>query len=154
GQPGQDVLGFVRDLTPNTGTGSIVGSYNAGSGILTLTATAAELPSTWQLALRRVTYANTSDNPGNAPRTVSFTVHDGEAHNHQSNTVTRNIAVTPVNDLPFIQTLETTALNYTIGAAAKIVSTNVTARDLDDPKLVRATVTISTGYEFGKDVLG
>src|SRR5262249_20855707 len=43
GQPGQDVLGFVRDLTPNTGTGSIVGSYNAGSGILTLTATAAEL---------------------------------------------------------------------------------------------------------------
>src|SRR4030095_5404743 len=60
-----------------------------------------------------------------------------------------------VNDPPVILNLETTIpLNYSIGAAAVNVSTSVIAADVDDANLEGATVTISTGYESGKDVLG
>jgi len=44
-----------------------------------------------------VRYSNTSENPSALTRTVSFRVNDGAA---LSNSVTRDITVTPVNDAP------------------------------------------------------
>ena len=65
------------------------------TGILALSgsATLAE----YQTVIRSVTYANTSDNPNTADRTVSFTVNDGDL---DSNTQTRDITIEAVNDDP------------------------------------------------------
>ena len=95
---GEDVLAFAN-------TANITGSWDAGSGTLTLTGS--DTLANYQTALRRVTYQNTSDNPSTATRTVAFTVHDGDAN---SNTQTREITIAAINDPPAI----TPALDATI----------------------------------------
>ena len=60
-----------------TNQNGITGSYNAGTGVLTLTGTTTV--ANYQAALRSVTYANTSDNPSAPTRTISFQVNDGDA---------------------------------------------------------------------------
>ena len=70
--------------SPNTA--NITGSWNAGTGTLTLTGS--DTLANYQAALRSVTYQNTSENPSTATRTVSFTVNDGTA---DSNTSDRDI---------------------------------------------------------------
>src|SRR5262249_42088382 len=62
---GQDVLAF----TPQPG---ITGSFNATTGVLSLTGSAS--PAAYQAALRSVTYSNTSNNPSVlVDRTMVFT---------------------------------------------------------------------------------
>ena len=85
-QNGQDVLAFAD-------TANITGSWDAGSGTLTLSGS--DTLANYQAALRAVTYQNTSDDPSTLARTVSFTVDDGD---DPSNTVTRNINLTAEND--------------------------------------------------------
>ena len=70
-------------------------SYNADTGILTLTgeATLAD----YQTALAQILFSNTGDDPGNADRTITVVVSDGSANSNQA-TVT--VKVTPVNDAP------------------------------------------------------
>ena len=87
---GQDVLAF----TAATGV-DITGAYDSATGILTLTGSATL--EQYQEAIRSITYANTSDDPSTTDRTVSFTINDGD---DDSNTLTRNITVTAVNDAP------------------------------------------------------
>ena len=65
----EDVLGFID------GNG-ITGSYDDSLGILTLTGSASLQD--YELAFQSVTYANTSEDPSGATRTLSFTVNDGE----------------------------------------------------------------------------
>ena len=48
-----------------------------------------------------MTYANSSDNPGSAPRTVTFTARDAGGFGPSA---TRTITITPVNDPPAITT--------------------------------------------------
>src|SRR5205807_1468706 len=88
---GQDVLGFT---TQN----GITGSYNATTGVMTLSGSATV--ATYQAALQSVTYSNSSENPSGATRTVSFQVDDGQSANHASNLATATVSVTPVNDAP------------------------------------------------------
>ena len=85
---GEDVLAF-------TDTAAITGSWNATTGTLTLTGS--DTLANYRDALVAVTYLNTSDNPSTLGRTVSFTVNDGD---DASNSVTRDINVTSVNDDP------------------------------------------------------
>lgn len=97
-QSAEDVLSF----TPNVPTmGNITASSNTG-GVLTLssaggTATLAQ----WAAAFAAVKYSNSSNDPNAAlVRTVTFQVDDGQAQNHASNTVSRTITITAVNDAP------------------------------------------------------
>lgn len=84
---GQDYLDFIG----NASTGNITGSYNAATGVLTLSAGAGGAPvAQFQQALRMVTYYNTSINPFLFNRTVTFQVFDGAA---LSNTVNSTIIV-------------------------------------------------------------
>src|SRR6185295_4081162 len=83
---GEDVLAFTNQF-------GISGSYS--SGVLTLTGTTTK--ANYQTALRSVTYANTSDAPSTATRTISFVVVDGS---DPSTPATRNITITAVNDNP------------------------------------------------------
>jgi hypothetical protein len=90
--PGQDVLAFT-DLA------GITGSWNAATGVLTLTgqATLAQ----YQAALRSVTYANTSQDPGVDTRLIVFIIDDGS---DAPRTITsREISVVAVDDLPTAQ---------------------------------------------------
>ena len=96
---GEDVLGF-------TNQNGIVGTYNAAAGVLSLSG-AATLAQ-YQAALRSVTYANTSDAPSNATRTISYQVDDGAAANNTSNTITSTVTVAPVNDAPSVVITPTT----------------------------------------------
>jgi len=81
---GEDVLSF-------TNTAQITGNWNAATGTLTLSGS--DTLADYQAALRSVTYFDTSLNPNNATRTVSFQVDDGLVG---SNVVTRQITVTPI----------------------------------------------------------
>jgi len=83
----QDVLVFTNQL-------GITGSYNSGTGILTLTGTSSV--ANYQTALRSVAYQNSSDNPSTSPRAATFAINDGTS-TVQS---TRGITITAVNDAP------------------------------------------------------
>ncbi|WP_208123114.1 hypothetical protein, partial [Cysteiniphilum halobium] len=83
-----DILAFVD-------TANISGSFNATTGVLSLSGS--DTLANYQAALRSVTYQNTSDNPNPLARTVSFVVNDGDVN---STAATSTITVTAVNDAP------------------------------------------------------
>ncbi|MFK8068765.1 MAG: beta strand repeat-containing protein [Gammaproteobacteria bacterium] len=92
---GEDALAFVDQ-------NGISGTWNAGTGTMTLTGSATI--ANYEMALRSITFENTSNDPSTATRTISFQVDDG---NDSSNTQTRDIIMVAVNDAP-------TATNNTI----------------------------------------
>ncbi|WP_210205755.1 VCBS domain-containing protein [Hoeflea marina] len=67
---GQDLLGF-------TVVGNITGSYDASTGILTLSGT--DTLAHYQEVLGSITYSNSSGNPDTMPRIISFSVNDGDS---------------------------------------------------------------------------
>ncbi|RZI84403.1 MAG: DUF4347 domain-containing protein, partial [Rubrivivax sp.] len=83
---GEDVLSY-------TTVSGVTGSWNAATGVLTLSGTTTA--ANYQAALRTVKYQNTSDNPGTS-KTVTFSATDGSA----TGTSTRGITITAVNDAP------------------------------------------------------
>jgi len=85
----EDALDYVNAASH----GNIAGSYNAATGVLTLTSAQAQATlAQWQAALRSVTYTNTSGAPNTANRTVSFVINDGLSPGPASN-VTVKIAL-------------------------------------------------------------
>jgi hypothetical protein len=116
---GEDALGFVN-------LADIKGSYNAATGVLTLTG-AASLAA-YQIALRSVTYRNTSHDPSTAPRTITFRVDDGLASNNLSNTQSRTLTLTPVNTPP---TLTVPALAPRGLSNTDLAMTGISAADVD-----------------------
>ncbi|OGV37867.1 MAG: hypothetical protein A2020_03430 [Lentisphaerae bacterium GWF2_45_14] len=112
--------------------------------------TGADTLANYQAALRAVKYENTSDAPNTAQRTVSFRVNDGDLN---SNTVTRNIDITPTNDAPCLN-IENTALEYSFSSGeAKVISESLIVSDPDDTNIESATVQITGNYQNGEDVL-
>jgi len=85
---GQDILAF-------TNQNGIIGSYNAATGVLTLSGTASV--ANYQAALRSVSYRNSSDAPSTAVRTITWTASDAT---DISDPLTSTVSVTPVNDAP------------------------------------------------------
>lgn len=143
-QSGQDVLEFTNQL-------GITGSWNATSGVLTLSGSSSK--ANYQTALRSITYKNTSENPSNLVRTVSFRANDGQSTNNLSNILTININVVPVNDAPVLANIESTPLTYTEGDLLKIITSNITVADVDDDNMESATIAITSGYQNGEDLL-
>src|SRR4030095_3075011 len=90
------VSGFTsaEDTLAFTNQNGITGSYNSGTGVLTLTGSSSV--ANYQTALRSVTYANSSDDP-TASRTVTFIVDDGTT---TSTPATKGITINAVNDAP------------------------------------------------------
>jgi hypothetical protein len=123
----------------------IFGSYDAPTGVLTLTgaATLAE----YRDALRSVVFSNTSEAP-TASRTVSFQASDGVA---TSDAVTHAVAITSVNDAPAVTSGAT--LDYSENQAATAIDAALGLTDLDGPSVQSATVTIGAGHVAGQDVL-
>ena len=146
---GEDVLAFSN--TSAATFGNIAASYNASTGVLTLTSSSASATlAQWQAALDAVTYADTAVTPNTATRTVSFTATDTGAFT--SNTATRTVTVTRTDQTPVVSTAAGTT-NYVDGAAATIVNSNVTVSDLDNTTQSSATVAITGNFHSGEDVL-
>ena len=104
----------------------------------------------YQTALRSVTYQNTdTDNPSTSQRTVTFTVNDGDVN---SNTQTRTIDVTRVNDAPVLSS-SNTSLSFAMGDAAKVLASVVAVTDVDDTNIESATVQITSNLDNSEDVL-
>ncbi len=130
---GQDLLNF-------TDQNGITGSWNSTNGTLTLTGSATT--ANYQAALRSITYANSSESPSTATRTVSFTVSDGAL---SSSIATRAIAVTAVNDAPvnLLPGVQTTGVNtpVSLGGANALQISDVDAASSP----VRITLTAANG---------
>ncbi len=73
----------------------ISGTYNGATGQLTLSGDASV--DAYRNALRSVGYANSSQNPSTATRTVGFTIRDGTG---SSTTEAKDVTVTAVNSAP------------------------------------------------------
>lgn len=148
----QDSLAFVND---GLSMGNIVGTWNAGTGILTLesagnTATTAE----FQAAMRAVTYGNSSDTPNTTSRTIQFQVTDGG--NLDSIAVTRDVTIVAVNDSPTISAPVLQSINEDIPTALS----SITFSDVDSTlgivtfSLVGGTGTLSATGAGGVTVGG
>lgn len=129
---GEDSLGF----NPNAATmGDISGSYNAGTGTLTLTSSGGATVAQWQAALRSVTYTNSSDAPNVSSRTVSFSISDGPS------TVTRPVTITAVDDAPVISAPVSTQVVEDIASLIGQIH-------ISDPDSVNilTTLSVTSGY--------
>jgi len=131
--------------------GNIAGSYNAGTGVLTLsssgnTATLAQ----WQAALDAVTYTDVAVTPNTSTRTVSFSVVDTASVT--SNTAARTVTVADTDQTPVVSATGGTT-PYVAGASATIVNPGVSVADLDNATQSSATVSITGNFHTGEDVL-
>jgi Ca2+-binding RTX toxin-like protein len=131
--------GFVAgDALSFTPSGGITGSYNALTGVLTLSGQAS--PADYQAVLDSVAFTNAGDDPTNGgastSRTVSFTVFDGLI---SSDPATATVNVVGVNDAP---------ANTTGGAVATsedAASVAVPGLSVSDPDNASLTVTLAVG---------
>jgi len=143
-----DTLGF-------TDQNGITGSYNSGTGVLTLSGTATK--ANYQTALRSVTYSSSSDTPtsSSSSRTVTWAVTDaastGSNGAQTSTGVTSTVNLTAVNDAPALTA--GASLSYTENGSAAAIDATITVTDVDDTQIAGATVTISSGFTSG-DTLG
>jgi large repetitive protein len=126
--------------------GGITGSFNATTGVLTLSGTASV--AAYQAALRNVTYANRSSNPSSLTRTIQFSVRDIGLTSTVSN---RIIQITPANSAPFVAALST-PLPYAEGTGAIAIDPSLIVQDIDGDNLTQASVTL-TGFVPGQDIL-
>ncbi|HEU4873319.1 MAG TPA: cadherin-like domain-containing protein, partial [Pyrinomonadaceae bacterium] len=132
---GQDVLSF-------TNTANINGSFNAGTGTLTLTGT--DSVANYQAALRSVRYNNTSDNPSTSTRTVSWSVNDSTSSSNVATSIINITAVNdgPVNTVPGPQgTAQNTPLVFSSGTGNQISVADVDAGS----NSIQVTLTAANG---------
>ncbi|MDG2538422.1 DUF4347 domain-containing protein [Dyella jiangningensis] len=142
---GEDVLGFTN--TSSASYGNLTASYNAATGVLTLTSAGASATlAQWQAALRSVTYTDTAVTPNNATRTISFAATDAGAYT--SNTATRTVTVTDVDQTPIVTTTGGST-RYVAGTSAVTIDGGISVSDLDNTTQSSATVSISAGFHSG-----
>ncbi|ROZ61403.1 beta strand repeat-containing protein, partial [Ramlibacter sp. WS9] len=123
-----DELAFVN-------TANITGSYNAATGVLTLSGTDTE--AAYQAALQSITFrTTTNDDPGTS-RTVSYVANDGTSDGPAA---TRNITITPVNDAPVIDA-QAAVLGYTENDAATVIAAATTVADPDSVDFMGGSLT-------------
>ncbi len=140
-QSDQDSLAF-------TNANGITGSWNSGTGTMTLSGSATL--GNYQTALRSVRYKNTSANPNTATRRLTFLVNDGTDNSNLQN---RNITIAAVNDAPVLAGIEGTSLAYTEGDELVQITNTITVTDVDNLNLSSATINISSNYRSNQDSL-
>jgi hypothetical protein len=129
----------------------ITGSYDAGTGVLTLNGTATLAD--YRTALRSVGYHNLDEaDPTTTDRTVTFVVDDGDA---QSGPVTSTVEVEAVPDAPALRTDADGGATFVEGGTAAEIDPLLVVSDPDSSELSGATVTIRGGFSSAQgDALG
>ncbi|SDR21756.1 protein of unknown function [Paraburkholderia fungorum] len=147
---GEDLLLFVNN--PAT-MADITGSYNSGTGLLTLTSASHATLAQWQAALRSITFEDTAVTPNSATRTISFAVNDGS---NSSAVATRTVSVTDTDQTPILTTSggsSAFAAGDNALSTPVVVDSGITVSDLDNTTLASATVSITGNFHAGEDVL-
>ena len=138
----EDLLSFVSN---NSTMGDISGSYNASTGVLTLTSATAATLAQWQAALSSVKYENTSQAPSGADRTVNFSINDGTV---DSQAFTQTVTLIQSNDAPVI-TLAAATQNTRQDAALTFNAANHNLININDVDAgtsdVKVTLTATHG---------
>ena len=109
----QDVLAF----TPQSG---ITGSWDAGTGTLTLSGSATVAQ--YEAALQSVTYENTSQAPTTSARTVEFVVSDGTS---DSGPATKSVSIQSVFDRPDTDPVNASGVEDTASIAIMLSGSDV-----------------------------
>lgn len=135
---GQDFLDFAT-------TQGITGSFDAATGVMTLTGTASS--GSYQTAIQSVQYRNTSDNPLTSDRQFNIVItNDNETAN-----ATRQFRVNAINDAP---TVTPDNANQTINPGSPVaIDDLLLVVDPDSVTLVSAEVRFDSGFVAGEDVL-
>jgi hypothetical protein len=143
----QDRLGIVGQ-TGNSGTvDGLTWTYNPATGVLTLSG--AGNAATYQSALQKVSYSNSSDNPAVGPRTISYAIGTGPNGGSGSTAVNLSGASLAVGGLP------TGGFSYTAGGAASPIASTLTLSGGAGSTISGATVTLSgPNVNFAQDRLG
>jgi hypothetical protein len=125
----------------------ISGSYNASTGVLTLTGTATLAQ--YQTALESVSFSSTNLNPTNygadLTRTINWQVSAGAA---QSAVVSSSLSIVGVDQAPILSGAGNTT-TYAPGGAAVVIDNALAVSDPDNLQLASATVTISGNLQTG-----
>ena len=133
--------GFASgDTLHFTNQNGITGSYNATTGVLTLSG-AASL-SNYQSALDSITFSSTVSTAG--ARTIDWTVTDGSTSHGTSTTATSTVDLSAG---PQVTAGATATFNG--GGAAVLLDSALTVADTSSPTLAGATVSISAGFLAG-----
>ena len=130
--------------TTTTGT-SITASYNASTGVLSLSGS--DTLGHYQQVLDSVTYASSSQNPTNSgadpSRTISWLVNDGTL-----NSATQTTTVGITGSSPALGNVAASAA-YSAGGTATTLSSGTTVSDPESTNLVSGTVSIASGFLTG-----
>jgi hypothetical protein len=138
-------LDATEDRLTFTDASGITGSYDAATGVLTLSgqATLAQ----YEAALRVVRYENTDDAaPSTAPRTVAVVVNDG---NDDSDPAETAITVAQQSDAPVVTSGTGNVRTFVEDGPAVTVDDALAVTDADSLQLSGATATISAGRQTG-----
>ncbi|MDP3895478.1 MAG: DUF4347 domain-containing protein [Mesorhizobium sp.] len=130
-------------------------SYNAGTGLLTLSGS--DTLANYQAALRQVQYLSTSEDPTNsgaAPtRTISWQLNDGSGSSNLSAIETTTITVTGVDDPTVLQDDGlSTDENTVIGAGLNVFNDNGSGADVDLDDVLVITAVNGVGASVGNQI--
>jgi hypothetical protein len=114
----------------------------------TLTLTGADTVASYQAVLRGVRYANASQDPSTAARSILFRASDASA---AGNAVTTLVGVVAVNDPPVLAGAG--SVTFTEGDGPLAVAPALLLSDADDATLASATVTITNLLDAGAETL-
>ncbi|MBO9523325.1 MAG: tandem-95 repeat protein [Nocardioidaceae bacterium] len=125
-----------------TFSGVLIGTVTGGTGTtpMVITLTSSATPAAVQALLRNVTYADVSDNPVTAARTIRFVLTDGDGGT--SGAPTRTVNVSAVDD-PATITTSAGSTAYTEQNPAVVVDGALTVTDVDGGTLSTATASIT-----------
>ena len=143
----EDVLALSSQFGQNFG---ITLSYPV-AGEIVLTGTVATTPSEYELELRSITYQNTSHyfSPSDLLKTFTFTLYNGTAY---STSDIKSYNIVQVDTNPTVTT--TTGVDsFAALAGRQPIDPGVTITDPDSANILAATVSISSGYFSGQDML-
>lgn len=133
--------GFVSGDSLNfTNQNNITGSYNAATGVLTLSGS--DTLADYQAAIDSITFSTTATTQGT--RTLDWTVTDGNTSNGTSTvaTSTVNVSVGP-------QITAGASVTFDGGGAPVVLDSNLTVTDPGSATLTGATVNIDKGVASG-----
>ena len=149
---GYNTVGSLDTLVfANTNT--ITGSFNVSTGTLTLTGT--DTVANYQAALQSIGFFNQLDQAAAPNRVVSLYVIDDT--NLSSNTISRTVAITVVNNAPVLSPLETTPQIYKYNdpySPPPVITNSIVIKDVDSTMMSKAIVSISANYNTGHERLG
>jgi hypothetical protein len=140
--PSQDTLSASSLPT------EIRASFDSNTGELILQGPA--LLSSFQQALRQVTFGNSSTSPDTSTREITFSVNDGTA---QSNTVSRRVEVSTPQFPPVISSVQSTSRTFTENGLPTSLLGSVSVSQGSAGQLTGATATIGSGFVAGEDTL-